>query len=332
MVDEPTTGRAPAPSRVLQVGPLQPSLDRRVREHYDSVRLDEQPDPTGFLTLHGADFVTAVTTSRIGVSDELMAALPRLRAIVNFGVGYDTTNIAMATARGIQVSNTPDVLTDCVADAAVGALINVMRRFAAADRYVRRGDWTLGGYPLARKVSGSRIGILGLGRIGRAIARRLEAFGTQIRYHTRSIVDDVPYDHVDSAEKLAAWCDVLVVATSGGPGTRGLVSEAVLTALGPDGYLVNIARGSVVDEPALVDALVTDRLAGAALDVFADEPNVPPALLDLDKVLLLPHIASATRETREAMGDLAFRNLWQFMADGTLLTPVPAQEPRGTPR
>lgn len=310
-------------AQVLQVGPLLPSLDRKVREHYDTVRLYEQPDVAEFLTRRGADVIAAVTTAGIGVSNELMAALPSLGVIVNFGVGYDTTDVAAAAARGIQVSNTPDVLTDCVADAAVGALIDVMRRFAAADRYVRRGDWALGGYPLATKVSGKRIGILGLGRIGRAIARRLEGFDAEICYHSRSAVDGVPYQYIDSAEKLAAWSDALIVATSGGAATRGLVSAAVLDALGPQGHLVNIARGSVIDEPALVDALVAGRIAGAALDVFADEPNVPPALLGLDTVLLLPHVASATRETREAMGDLAFRNLRQFMTDGTLVTPVP---------
>ncbi|GAA3934012.1 2-hydroxyacid dehydrogenase [Actinomadura viridis] len=308
--------------RVLQVGPLLPSLHRNLVEHYDAVLLDEQPD--GYLDRHGADFVAVVTTARVGVDRALMDRLPRLRAVVNFGVGYDTTDVVTAAERGIAVSNTPDVLTDCVADTAVGGLIDVMRRFAAADRFVRRGDWARGQYPLAAKVSGKRIGILGLGRIGRAIARRLEGFDAEIAYHSRSRVEGVSYIYAESPEKLAAWSDALIVATSGGAGTRGLVSAAVLEALGPDGYLVNVARGSVVDEPALVAALTGGRLAGAALDVFADEPNVPAALLDLDSVLLLPHIASATRETREAMGDLAFRNLRQFLEKGVLVTPVPA--------
>ncbi|MFG2000550.1 2-hydroxyacid dehydrogenase [Spirillospora sp. NPDC048911] len=306
---------------MLQVGPLLPSLHRNLRERYDAVLLDDQP--AGYLDRHGADFAAVVTTARIGVDRALMDRLPRLRVIVNFGVGYDTTDIAAAAERGIAVSNTPDVLTDCVADTAVGGLIDVMRRFAAADRFVRRGDWTRGTYPLATKVSGKRIGILGLGRIGRAIARRLEGFDTEISYHSRRPVDGVPYAYAESPEKLAAWSDALIVATSGGAGTRGLVSAAVLEALGPAGYLVNVARGSVVDEPALVAALTGERLAGAALDVFADEPNVPPALLDLDSVLLLPHIASATHETREAMGDLAFRNLEHFLNEGSLITPIP---------
>ncbi|MFF5258322.1 2-hydroxyacid dehydrogenase [Actinomadura viridis] len=308
--------------RVLQVGPLQPSLHRNLVEHYDAVLLDDQPGD--YLDRHGADFVAVVTTARVGVDRALMDRLPRLRVVVNFGVGYDTTDVVTAAERGIAVSNTPDVLTDCVADTAVGGLIDVMRRFAAADRFVRRGDWTRGQFPLAAKVSGKRIGILGLGRIGRAIARRLEGFDAEIAYHSRSRVEGVSYIYAESPERLAEWSDALIVATSGGAGTRGLVSAAVLEALGPDGYLVNVARGSVVDEPALVAALTGGRLAGAALDVFADEPNVPPALLDLDSVLLLPHIASATRETREAMGDLAFRNLRQFLEKGVLITPVPA--------
>ncbi|WP_344593253.1 2-hydroxyacid dehydrogenase [Actinomadura vinacea] len=307
---------------MLQVGPLLPSLERNLREHYDAVLLDDRPD--GFLDRHGAEFEAVVTTARVGVDRALMDRLPRLRVIVNFGVGYDTTDVVAAAERGIAVSNTPDVLTDCVADTAVGGLIDVMRRFSAADRFVRRGDWTRGQFPLAAKVSGKRIGILGLGRIGRAIAHRVAGFDTEIAYHSRRPVEGVSYVYAESAEKLAAWSDALIVATAGGAGTRGLVSAAVLEALGPDGYLVNVARGSVVDEPALVAALTGGRLAGAALDVFADEPNVPSALLDLDSVLLLPHIASATRETREAMGELAFRNLRRFLEEGRLVTPVPA--------
>lgn len=240
--------------------------------------------------------------------------------------GYETTDVPRARARGIEVSNTPDVLTDCVADLAVGALIDVLRGLSAADRYVRRGDWVPGGFPLTTKVSGKRVGILGLGRIGRAIARRLEGFGVELTYHSRTAADDVPYGYADSPRALAAGADVLVlvIAAAGGAGTRGLVSADVLEALGPRGYLVNIARGSVIDEPALVTALVAGGIAGAALDVFADEPRMPPALLGLDTVVLLPHIASGTHETREAMGELAFRNLHQFMTEGTLVTPVPA--------
>jgi len=296
---------------VLQVCPLLPSLEEKLRTSYKIV---DQPSD---------DVVAAITSSRFGVTNAQIDALPSLRAIVHFGVGYETTDVAYARSRGIVVSNTPDVLTDCVADLAVGGMIDVLRRMTAADRFVRRGDWQRGQFPLATKVTGRSVGILGLGRIGRAIAHRLAAFDAALSYHARHRVPDVPYTYYDSPAALAAAVDVLVVATSGGPATAGLVSADVLTALGPSGYLVNIARGSVVDEPALVTALTTGGIAGAALDVFADEPDVPEPLLGLDNVVLLPHIASATVETREAMGDLAFRNLQQFLTDGTLITPVP---------
>jgi lactate dehydrogenase-like 2-hydroxyacid dehydrogenase len=296
---------------VLQVCPLPPSLAERLRAGYTVV-----DRPSG-------EVVAAVTTSRFGVSNEQIDAMPSLRAIVHFGAGYETTDVGYARARGIVVSNTPDVLTDCVADLAVGGMIDVLRGLSAADRFVRRGDWGRARFPLATRVTGRRVGILGLGRIGGAIAHRLEGFDAVLSYHSRHRVPDVPYRYHDSPAALAAAVEVLVVATSGGPATAGLVSAEVLAALGPAGHLVNVARGSVVDEPALVAALTAGGIAGAALDVFADEPNVPEPLVGMDNVVLLPHIASATVETREAMGDLAFRNLRQFLTDGTLITPVP---------
>ncbi|MFJ8618753.1 2-hydroxyacid dehydrogenase [Streptomyces clavifer] len=315
------------PDTVLQVSALLPSLESALSEHYRTVRLPELPDPAEYLRIHGDEVVAAVTSARVGVSDALMDALPRLGAIVHFGVGYETTDVARARARGTDVSNTPDVLTDCVADLAVGALIDVMRRMSAADRYVRAGGWSTAPFPLASRVTGKRVGILGLGRIGRAFAQRLEGFGVQVAYCTRTPVPGVGYRHLPTAEALAEACDALVVTVAGGRGTEGLVSAAVLEALGPQGYLVNVARGSVVDEPALVAAVEARRIAGAALDVFTDEPNIPRALLESDRVVLLPHIASATRETRAAMGDLALRNLQRFMTEGVLLTPVPEASP-----
>jgi len=250
--------------------------------------------------------------------------LPRLGAVVNFGVGYDTTDIDAAAARGVQVSNTPDVLTDCVADTAIGLTIDTLRQFPAADRFVRAGQWTPErNYPLTRQVSGCRIGVIGLGRIGSAIATRFSAFGCQIAYHNRHPVADSPYTYVESPEKLAAQVDVLVIAAAGGPASRNIVSAEVIAALGPQGYLINIARGSVVDEPALVQALTSGGLAGAGLDVFADEPQVPAALLGLDNVVLLPHVGSGTVQTRAAMEALTLQNLDSFLATGQLVTPVP---------
>ncbi|WP_099039927.1 2-hydroxyacid dehydrogenase [Mycobacterium neglectum] len=306
---------------VLQVGPLKPSLAQTLQDDYAAYVLPDEP--TEFLAEHGAEIRAAVTSGRTGVNAELMAALPNLGAVVNFGVGYDTTDVDAAAARGIGVSNTPDVLTDCVADTAVGLMLDTLRQFSASDRYVRAGRWTAeGNYPLTRQVSNTRVGIIGLGRIGSAIAKRLSAFGCTISYHNRHAKDDSPYTYVGSPVELAAGVDVLVVAAAGGAGTQKLVSSEVIDALGTRGYLINIARGSVVDEEALVAALVDGRLAGAGLDVFADEPNVPEALLSMDNVVVLPHVASGTVETRAAMEELTLRNLNSFLESGQLVTPV----------
>lgn len=309
---------------VLQVGPLKPSLAQTLKDDYAAYVLPEEPaERKEFLASHGAEIRAVVTSGRSGVNAELMAALPNLGAVVNFGVGYDTTDVDAAAARGVGVSNTPDVLTDCVADTAVGLMIDTLRHFSASDRYVRAGRWPVdGNYPLTRQVSNTRVGIIGLGRIGSAIAKRLSAFGCTISYHNRREVEGSPYTYVSSPVELAAGVDVLVVAAAGGAGTQKLVSREVIDALGSGGYLINIARGSVVDEDALVAALVEGRLAGAGLDVFADEPNVPETLPSMDNVVVLPHIASGTVETRAAMEDLTLRNLNSFLESGQLVTPV----------
>jgi lactate dehydrogenase-like 2-hydroxyacid dehydrogenase len=312
------------PAAVLQVGPLKPSLQDTLRTSYGaSVLPTDAAERAAFLAAHAADVTVAVTSGRTGVDAALMEALPRLAAIVNFGVGYDTTDVNAAGARGIAVSNTPDVLTDCVADTAVGLMIDTLRGFSASDRFVRAGRWPAGNYPLTRQASFTRVGIIGLGRIGSAIAHRLTAFGCTISYHNRRQVPDSPFTYVGSPQELAAGVDVLVVAAAGGSQTRHLVDAATLAALGPHGYLINVARGSVIDEDALVAALVEGRLAGAGLDVFSHEPEVPEALLGLDNVVLLPHVGSATVQTRAAMEALTLRNLDSFLASGELVTPVP---------
>ena len=310
--------------RVLQVGPLMPSLSAQLAEVFGAVELPEGPRMGPFLTSQGSEFVAVVTSGTTGVSQSLMDALPNLAAIVNFGVGCDATDLVEARRRGIAFSNTPSVLDDCVADTAVGALIDVMRGLSAADRFVRRGDWADGGgrFPLTSKVSGSAVGIVGLGRIGMAIAHRLEAFGMVISYHNRTPRSDVPYRYVDSLPDLASDSVVLVVAAAGGASSVGLISAKVLKALGPQGYLVNVARGSLVDEDALVSALREGAIAGAALDVYADEPHVPSELLTMDSVVLLPHLGSGTWQTRRAMADLVIRNLTSFLQSGRLVTPV----------
>ncbi|MBT0772769.1 2-hydroxyacid dehydrogenase [Kineosporia sp. J2-2] len=307
---------------VLQVGQLMPSLAETLQRRYRAMVLPEGEAREAFLAEQGGAVRAAVTSGGHGVRADLMAELPRLGAIVNFGVGYDTTDVDTAARRGILVSNTPDVLTDCVADTAVGLMIDVMRGFSAADRFVRAGRWSEGRFPLTRQASGRRVGIVGLGRIGGAIAHRLEAFGCTISYHNRNQVPGSRYRYRPDLVEMAREVDVLVVAAAGGKGTAGLVGREVLTALGPQGYLVNIARGSVVDEDALVGLLRDGGLAGAGLDVFADEPHVPPALLGLDNVVLLPHMGSGSVETRAAMEELTLANLDSFLRSGTVLNPV----------
>jgi lactate dehydrogenase-like 2-hydroxyacid dehydrogenase len=308
--------------RVLQHGRLMASLETALAEHFDLHPLWAEADPKAFLAAHGGEFTALATSARFGADRALIEALPRLAVIANFGVGVDTIDLAAARSRGVAVSNTPDVLTGCVADLAFGLLIDAARRLSAADRFVRRGDWLKGPFPLATRVWGKKLGIVGLGRIGSAIARRAGGFDMAVRYHNRRPVENCPYEHESSLPALAAWADFLVVACAGGAATRHLVSRAVIDALGPGGFLVNISRGSVVDEPALVEALLAGRIAGAALDVFEDEPNVPPALFALDNVVLLPHIASATGETRQAMADCVLANLRSWFDSGRLLTPV----------
>lgn len=306
---------------ILQVGTLPPVAEEPLHQEFAVLRLPEE-DHEEFLAQYSAQVRTVVTCSSSAVSGAFMKQLPKLQAIVNFGVGYEKIDVDTGKNLGIAISNTPDVLTDCVADLAVGLLIDTARGISASDGFVRRGEWLQRQYPLGSRVSGKRVGIVGMGRIGRAIAARLEAFGTTIAYHSRTRVETVTYPWHESLIDLAAESDVLVVAVAGGPATAGLVSREVLLALGPEGYLINIARGSVVDEDALVEILRHRRIAGAGLDVFAHEPHVPEELFALNNVVLTPHLGSATTETRAAMATLFLQNIRQFMELGTLRTPV----------
>ncbi len=315
---------------LLQNTALPPALDARLEAAFDVVRLPSPPAAAGLLAEQGARFEGLVTSAAVGADAALMAALPALKIISSFGVGLDRIDLAAAARRGIAVGYTPEVLDDCVADTAIGLLIDVARRLSAADRFVRAGRWPGARFPLTTKVSGKNLGIVGLGRIGRAIARRAEGFGMAIRYHNRRPRVDVGYGYEASLPELARWADFLVVAAAGGSDTRHLVDRDVLDALGPRGFLVNVARGSVVDEAALVDALLNRRIAGAGLDVFADEPKVPEALFGLDHVVLLPHLASGTEETRQAMADRVFDNLQRFFAEGRLVSAAPLPDPLPT--
>lgn len=309
--------------RILQIGRLLPWLEQTLADEFTLHRLVDESDPDGFLREHGAGFTGLVTPSWFGASAALQASLPSLRVISNFGVGLDKLDLASAAAKGIAVGYTPDVLNDCVADLAVALMLDVARRTVESDRFVRAGRWPEGGFGLGRQVSGARLGIVGLGRIGQTIARRVAGFDMPVRYHARHPVPGVPWDHEPSLLTLARWCDFLVVIVSGGAGTRHLVNDEVLNALGPQGFLVNVSRGSVIDEAALVKALQEGRIAGAGLDVYEDEPNVPPALMALDNVVLLPHIASNTHETRQAMAERVLANLRGFFRDGRMLSPAP---------
>jgi lactate dehydrogenase-like 2-hydroxyacid dehydrogenase len=308
--------------RIVQNGRLMARLEEDLAKAYDVHPLWRESDPEAFLRARGAEFTGLVTSAVSGASGAVIDALPSLRVIASFGVGVDTIDLEAARRRGIAVSTTPDVLSDCVADLAFGMLVAVSRGIAASDRFVRRGAWLSARFPLTTRVSGKRLGIVGLGRIGRAIAKRAAGFDLEVRYHGRSAVPDAPHRFEPSVVELARWSDALVLSCAGGPATRHLVSAEVLEALGPRGFLVNVSRGSVVDEAALVRALSEKRLGGAALDVFEDEPNVPPALLGLDNVVLLPHVGSGTKETRAAMADLVLENLRAFYAEGRLVTPL----------
>ena len=311
---------------LLQTLKLPPALEARLAANYKVHRLTDQPDPQAFLTERGAEFDGLVTSAAVGANAALIHALPKLRVISSFGVGLDKLDLAAARARGIPVGYTPDVLNDCVADLAFALMLAAARGITAADRFVRRGAWPGAGtpaaasFPLGRKVSGAKLGILGLGRIGRTIARRASGFDMDVRYHSRRPVADVAWQHEPSLLQLAAWADYLVVIAAGGPETRHLVNADVLDALGPQGFIINVARGSVIDEAALVRALVGKRIAGAGLDVFEHEPQVPTELMALDNVVLLPHIASATVETRQAMADRVADNLDAFFRGSPLLS------------
>jgi lactate dehydrogenase-like 2-hydroxyacid dehydrogenase len=309
------------PQDVLLIGALPPSCEARLAAFCTLHRIAAGTDPAE-LGPARAMIRGLVTGGVIGASCALMEALPRLEIVAVNGIGTDAVDLAHARARGIPVTVTPDVLTDDVADLAIGLLIATARRICVADRFVREGLWGRQALPLATKVSGKRLGILGLGRIGRAIARRAEGFGMDIAYTDLMPLPEAPWHYEPSLPALAHWADMLVVAAAGGPASRNLVNAEIIQALGPAGLLINVARGAIVDEAALVAALQQGRLGAAGLDVFTDEPRVPQALWTMDNVVLQPHRASATVETRIAMGDLVVANLEAHFAGRPLPTPV----------
>jgi len=308
---------------VLQIEPLMPEIQAPLDATYVTHKLFEAGDPDGLIRQVAPNIRAIVTGGGSGASTAIIGALPKLEIIAINGVGTDAVDLELARSRGIRVTNTPDVLTEDVADLGIALLLALLRQVCVGDRFVREGRWARKeGLPLARKVSGKILGILGMGRIGRAIARRAEGFDMTIAYSDLRAIEGLPYRYVPTLEQLARESEVLIIAASGGPQSRGIVNAAVLDALGRSGFLVNVARGTVVDEPALVAALVEGRIAGAGLDVFVDEPNVPEPLLKLDNVVLQPHRASATVETRIAMGELVVGNLAAHFGGKDLLTAV----------
>lgn len=308
---------------VLELIDVHPGTTARLDDAYVLHRLWQADDPQRFLAEVGPRVRAAVTNGIVGIKGEVIEALPALEIIGVFGVGVDAVDLATARARGVRVTNTPDVLTEGVAELAIALLLAVARRIPQNDRYVRAGRWPKEGDPaLASSLAGRRLGVVGLGRIGRRVAQLAEAFGMEIRYGGPRRKDDVAWPYYDDLVRLARDVDVLMVTCKGGPETAGLIGRDVIEALGPEGWLINVARGSVVDEPALVEALVSGRLGAAGLDVFAKEPHVPEALLGMDNVVLQPHQGSASEETRSAMGRLVLDNLEAHFAGRPLLTPV----------
>jgi hypothetical protein len=314
---------SPKPTDLLLIGPLRPVLAKGLAD-FTVHQLPAAADREKFWKSIADVHAMAVSAPIEPVNEALYARLPDLEIIASFGVGYDHIDAAAAAQRGIVATHTPDVLTEEVADTAVGLLICTVREFPQAERYLRAGKWPKANYPLSRATLRNRtVGLVGMGRIGRAIARRLEAFGVPIVYHTRKPRTDLAYRHYAQVIDMAKEVDTLIVIVPGGAATRNMIDAKVLAALGADGILINVARGSVVDEGALIEALKQREILAAGLDVFVNEPEVPAELLALDNVVLLPHLGSASVYTREKMDQLLVDNLLAWSRGEAPLTPVP---------
>lgn len=304
---------------------LQPLLTHEMdilEQEFNVLRLWEDQEPERVIIQHSQEIFAILSTyNGSGVSKRLMAALPNLEIIAQFGVGYDNIDLVAAGERDIVVTNTPDVLTDDTADVALFLMLNVARRVVEADMFVRVGRWHSGAMPLSTSISGKTVGIVGLGNIGQAIAQRAAAFNMKVVYHSRT-KKDVAYTYYKDLKEMAEAADFLILACAGGDETKHLINYEILDALGANGYLINIARGSVVKEDDLLIALRNKSIAGAGLDVYADEPNVPEEMIKMDNVVLSPHVGSATVETRSKMGQLVIDNFLAHFDGQPLLTPI----------
>ena len=308
---------------ILVVTKMPPAVMQALEEAFTVHKLFEADDKNAFLVGVGSKIQGVATNGHTGCPPEIMNKIPKLEIISSFGVGYDAIDTEDCRSRGITVTNTPDVLNDAMAETTMALVLALCRKIPQADAYVRAGRWEKeGNFPLTSELTGRTMGIIGLGRIGKEVAKRAQAFKMQVIYHGRSHQVHEPYPHYKSLVEMAKACDWLVSIVPGGEATKHLINKEVLDALGPEGYLVNVGRGPSVDEPALIEALQQKRIAGAALDVFEDEPHVPEAFFTLDNVVLSPHQGSATHKTRWAMGDLVVRNLKAHFDGMPPITPV----------
>lgn len=308
---------------IVLIGPLKPVVVKGLGAVCTVHKVTEAKDPDAFIAAHSHVRAIACSDTACKIPGDLMARFPKLELVASFGVGYDHMDVKWAAAHDVVLTNTPNVLTEEVADTALGLLLCTVREFPQAERFLRAGKWLERNYPLTKATLRNRtVGIIGMGAIGQAIARRLDAFGVPVVYHTRKPRRDVSYLHCPSLIEMARAVDVLMVIVPGGAGTANLINAEVLDALGPDGILINMARGSVVDEPALIKALQEKRIMAAGLDVFAKEPDVPQELIAMDNVVLFPHLGSASVYTREKMDQLVVDNIAAWAAGKPPLTPV----------
>ncbi len=311
-------------SPVLVLSPVMPMIVERIATKFPVVKLFEQENPESWLKAHAGETRAAVAGfTKPHFNAEFLSRFPKLEIIASFGVGYDHVDARAAHGQGIIVTNTPDVLTDEVADLALGLLIATQRRLPQADQYLRQGEWLAKGpFPLSDTLQGKTMGIVGLGRIGKAIAKRARAFGIKVVYHGRTKQEDVRFGYYANLVDMAKAVDILMVITPGGASTHHLINAEVLESLGPKGTLINVARGSVVDQGALVAALSSNKIAAAGLDVFETEPCAPQELIAMPNVVLLPHIASASHHTRNLMGKLVADNIISWLRGKAPKTPV----------
>lgn len=311
--------------QILQIGAVTQRMTEQMQQHYQIHVLNDVDDVPAFLASHGKDIQAIATNGHDGVPDQILQALPNLEVVSAYGVGYDGVNVPALVQRKIVLTHTPEVLNRDVANTAIMMMLATSRQLLRDDAWARSGDWAKNGAaPMTRSIEGATVGMLGMGRIGQCIAEKLQAaFNCEILYHTRTARPELAFQHVSSLVEMAQQSDYVVVITPGGAATQHLVNREVMQALGPEGTLINVARGSVVDETALVAALQNGELGAAGLDVFEQEPKIPQALCDMPNVVLLPHVGSATVETRQAMGDLVTDNLSLYVTEGQVISPVP---------